>query len=187
MISTKITANIKEETCFYGEPNMVCYEVTLYEETIISLGTKIIYKSNKTNVVPFLFKSLEVAKDFCEISPKYKLVTLINDDCGTTVHYQTYELSKDHKFLGYIEWGENHTIFNKSREQYGFYPSTKEPLVEKFVKNIRVPDWTRTFGLSDLTFIKPFENVSSLCINENNDSRRVNKQWNFELIEKQYD
>ena len=50
----------------------VCYEVSITTEYTNIFGKHI----SKTEILPFLFGSLDVAKDYCEIMPKYKEVII---------------------------------------------------------------------------------------------------------------
>ena len=144
---------------------------------------------SQTETLPFLFGSMDVVKDYCEIMPKYKKVVIENESISKS-YYDTYQLLNDkNESLGYIMWNKSFLIKDIKTYSTGYGTRSihmkyliDKPLIEFFAYKIWVCDtndvekgswcgWIRTkrAKLSDLI-------RETLPIVNN-----TNNVWKFEL------
>lgn len=121
----------------------VCYEVSITTEYTNIFGMHI----SKTETLPFLFGSLDVVKDYCEIMPKYKKVVIENESINKS-YYDTYQLLNDkNESLGYIMWNKSFLIKDIKTYYTGYGTRSihmkyliDKPLIEYFAYKIWVCD-----------------------------------------------
>lgn len=158
------------------------YKVNLITEYNIILFGKTFHKI-KTKEIPFLFKTLDMAKEFCEINPKYKKVCIQNNEEDYySVKFYTYQLVVNRKIIGYIWWNDKTVSFNNGHHMEFKFNSIKfnsNSIIDGFVKNIIIQSWINTNYLSDIKYYgfinKLTDLVKPIVDNE--------KHWRFELIE----
>lgn len=192
MIKENTYANIKEQNISNYVPAgeiTHCYSVTFIKEKTYELFGKVIRKKTTSETMPFVFKSLDIAKDFCEVCPTIISHEFINHSNYNKVIYYTYVLLKNDRIIGYIEWDKHYTCNNLSRMEEGdfdkiFGPFNNDKIVGKFVKNIVLKTWIFTDSLDDIKFEKRHEYLSGLIKDE---EPLINKEtyneWNFKLVE----
>ena len=79
------------------------YAVSIVEEYDLFVFGKFIKKISTINELPFVFKELEVAKDFCELNPKITQYTYSDRTRGDYyTKYRTYELLLNNKIYFYL-------------------------------------------------------------------------------------
>ena len=167
---------------FYSDPQyqtILAYKVNFITEYDIILFGKTFHKT-KTKEIPFLFKTLDMAKEFCEIKPKYKKVCFQNNnEIDYSVKFYTYQLVNNKKVIGYIWWNSN-TVYLSGGKHMEF-KFNSNPIIDRFVKNIGVQSWANTNYLSDIKYYGFTDKLSDLVkpIVNNNDG----KHWKFELVE----
>ena len=184
-----IYANIKEQNIIHyvpaGEINR-CYSVTFVKECTYILFGKIIKKQKTSETMPFTFKTLDVAKDFCEICPTVISDVFVNNEHCRHVKYHTYKLVKNEKTIGYIKWDPYYTNINNKEMNIEFSPFLNDKIVSKFVDAIAVKNWIKTNSLNDVIFNKPCDYLSEL-IKRKETMQIINhetyKEWNFKLVE----
>lgn len=159
--------------------NTKCYEVkyiTRYDRNIFGFMKHV----EKIKTVPFYFKSLEIAKDFCELSPKYNKIIFSNGSKIAVigeVKYHTYKIKLDDKEF-YIEWEYDSIIREKSIFLLEFKIKNK-PIVENFVSDIILKNWLNSNEIYDVNFKNRYELLSEL-INEL--YKNYNEHYSFELV-----
>ena len=163
----------------------VCYEVSITTEYTNIFGKHI----SKTETLPFLFGSLDVAKDYCEIMPKYKDV-VISNGCIRRSYYDTYQLLNDkNESLGYIMW--NNSFLTKDIKTYSTGYGTRsihmkyligKPLIECFAYKICVCDTNDVETGSWCGWVKiRCEKLSELIRETLPIVNNTNNTWKFEL------
>ena len=160
------------------------YLVTTTETYDIELfGVKI---KSQTNIIelPFVFKSLEIAKDFCELKPIIKDVCFFNnsDDGERSARYYTYELTMNKKVTAYIIWDKISVYFDKSIHNIkSIKPRKVYPIVEGFIKSkldAKLNRWVSFYNIYDVSFEDVKETLSDIfCIQDKD-------HYHFELIAK---
>lgn len=192
-----IYANIQEQNITKYIPAAgisKCYAVTFTREKVYTLFGKVIKTQSKSETMPFVFKSLDIAKDFCKICPTVISDVFINSHNYYKVKYETYRLVKNEKILGYIKWNAFYTydanLDYAGQETHKRYTqSLSDPIVDKFVEDIVVKDWVHTNSIKDIKFLNESDSLSELINkveNKNNlkkKSKEVYKEWNFKLVE----
>lgn len=172
-ISEKVVeSQIKPYQTFFA------YKVNLITEYDIVLFGKVFHKT-KTKEIPFLFKTLDMAKDFCEIKPKYEKVCFQNseDGFGFSVKFYTYQLVVNKKIIGYLWWHKQTICIDEKHSEFKFNSNS---IIDGFVKNINVQSWIKTHYLSDIKYHGFTDKLTDLVMPINNDT---GKHWRFELIE----
>jgi len=154
------------------------YKVNLITEYDIILFGKT-FRKTKIKEIPFLFKSLNIAKDFCEINPKYKKVYFHSNDgqYSRSVKFYTYQLVVNRKVIGYIWWSEHTICIDNGHDMLFKY--NNDSIINGFVKSIKVKKWVDTNNLSDIAYYGFTDKLSDLVKTIDNNE----KHWRFELIE----
>ena len=155
------------------------YKVNIITEYDIILFGKTFHKT-RTKELPFLFRTLEMAKDFCEINPKYKEVYFKSNESplgNNSVKFYTYQLVANKEVIGYIWWNDETVYLNNGRHME--FKFNSKPIIYGFVENIKVKKWVDTNYLSDIVYYGFTDKLSDLVKTVNNNE----KHWRFELIE----
>lgn len=179
-----VEKNVETQYTFKSDPHyhtVLAYKVNIITEYDIKLFGKIFHKS-KTKELPFLFRTLEMAKEFCEINPKYEKVYFQNRYDGTCVKFYTYQLSVNKIIIGYIWWHNESVIINNGEHANMTFDVIHNPIVYGFVKNIELNDWMNTHYLSDVRYYG-FTNKLSELVKPVINTSDNEKHWRFELIE----
>jgi len=182
-----LSSNIKKINKF-GKlyPNgIIVYKVFLvYQEDKYMFG-KIVSSKNCEEEIPFLFRSLDSAKDYVSICPQYKNVCICNNDYSSGVEYQTYKLSIGENEIGYIEWVDS--CIHKSEEgcYISFTIDNDFPIIYKFVKNINIDSWENTWHVSDIDFDSRCDLISSLVKYKGNDKEKILEEYRYNLVQEQ--
>lgn len=156
----------------------VYYSASFTEEyNLVICGLNLGAKSHKTEI-PFLFKTLEIAKDFCQFKPKFKWIRFCNNESyGHLVTYETYSISINDKIF-YIKWSKESIILN-TEDMNDEFIMCSNPIVDKFVTDIKLDDWLHTNDMYDIEFINERSSLSALIAVP---SKNL-KKWHFELVE----
>ncbi len=157
------------------------YKVNIITEYDIKLFGKIFHKS-KTKELPFLFRTLEMAKDFCEINPKYEKVYFQDREDGTCVRFYTYQLVVNKSIIGYIWWHNESVIIDHTGNMNMTFNFSHNSIVYGFVKNIELDNWVNTNYLSDVRYYGFTTKLSEL-VKPIINTTDTEKHWRFELIE----
>lgn len=140
----------------------------------------------KTDVIelPFVFKSLEVAKDFCELKPIIKDIHLSNNSNGgdRCSRYYTYNLIMNRIVNAYIVWDNISVYYNSPTFTIrSIKPRKVYPIVEGFIKSssdAKLNSWSSFYSIYDVIFEDVKEKLSDIfCIKDKD-------HYHFELIEK---
>lgn len=192
-----IYANIKEQNVLrFSELSGIkkCYAVTFTIESTYTLFGNVIKTVRKEEIIPFVFKSLEVAKDYCKIHPKIFLDVFVNNECiPIPVKYVTFRLLKNNKIIGYIKWDDDY-VFNadyewgKPIENIRFERCITDPIVDKFVEDINIKRRVAyTCNVKDIDFENPCDTLSELgekiLTNKSRYKKVTFNEWNFKLVE----
>ena len=119
------------------------YVVTFTKVYEMSLFGKVIKEIKKIQEVPFVFKSYEIAKEFCELNPLYKQYTFSQSSRYDTYRttYETYKLVLNNKVNVYIIWDHLNGTYNFAQAE--FHTDDSYPIVKGFIKdelnNIKLP------------------------------------------------
>lgn len=167
-----------ESDSHYHYHTVLAYKVNIITEYDIKLFGKIFRKS-KTKELPFLFRTLEMAKEFCEINPKYEKVCFQNSkEIDSSVKFYTYQLIVNKEIVGYIWWNDETVYLNG--DWHMEFKFNNKSIIDGFVKNIDVQSWSNTFHQSDIKYYGFTVKLTNLVKPINNDN---GKHWRFELIE----
>lgn len=143
MISKHIYTYIQEKhiTLPRVDEPFICYEVTFVTKYDYLLFGKVIKHKEDAEKVPFLFKSIEVAKDFCELNPIYKKRMLSNRKNVDHVHYYTYVLYNNaNEKIAEAYWDKNFiNVVHKDNGDYYYNNVISTPLVDKFAYELYIP------------------------------------------------
>lgn len=154
--------------------------ITTYDVTFLG---KYIKSKTETSEVPFLFNSLDVAKDFCEVNPKICHTYMVEGDSDERrVFYETYQLVVNNRKY-YVRW-EDYSI--KTDDSYNMsFDILPHPVVNSFVDDVILPSWMHTYGLQSVDFHNEREKLSELVSMHtyNTNVANKNKHWKFELVE----
>ena len=165
--------NSKYKTCF--EVEMITNHETLLFGHIIKTQTT-------SQIVPFRFKTLEIAKDYCEVNPDmiietsfFKKVTSLR-----IITYKTYVIYKNDKKIAYVKWDDNFVIDKCNDKQFQY---TIDSIVDKFVTNIKFAAYPSRY--EDIKFENEQDKLSELCMLSNIQykSKEIVNEWNYKLIE----
>lgn len=165
--------------------NGITYYLVTATETydIEWFGIKI---KSQTDVieVPFVFKSLEVAKDFCELKPIIKDVHFFNNSDGgeRSARYYTYILTMNKKVTAYVVWDNISVYYDRSSFSVrAIKPRNVYPIVEGFIKSssdAKLNTWGSFYNIYDVKFEDVKEKLSDVfCIQDKD-------HYHFELVEK---
>lgn len=163
----------KYKTCF--EVEMITNHETLLFGHIIKIKTT-------SKIVPFRFKTLEIAKDYCEVNPDEILETSISKTARNriqTITYKTYVIYKNDKKIAYIKWDDSSVINDYCNEQFC---NTIDSIVDKFVTNIKFADYSTCYD--DIKFENEQDKLSELCMltNVQYKSKEIVNEWNYKLV-----
>ena len=111
------------------------YLVTFTKEYEFSLFGNIIKVFKRVKEVPFVFQSFDIAKEFCELNPKYKKYTFFEESTYGSFksYYCTYKLILNNKVNVYIIW--NHSIVKYDYSSAEYTPVDSYPVVGGFIKD----------------------------------------------------
>ena len=164
------------------------YTVTFSYTSKKFLFNKCIKTIDEKKEVPFVFDSLEIAKDFCELNPTYNdfyLYVPTHDELGKKEsRYYTYELVLNSKVNAYIIWHYESTKLMHNGNIASIKPIDNYPVVKGFVldicKSIKLNDYNRMNCVYDVTI------ENSDVHNKLSEIYSVQKdeQYHFELVEK---
>ena len=166
-------SNSKYKTCF--EVEMITkYETLLFGHNI---KTKLTSK-----IVPFRFKTLEIAKDYCEVNPDMVVETSFSKMVTSlrSITYKTYKIYKNDIIIAYVKWDDNFVINNWWDEQF---QNTIDSIVDKFVTNIKFANPPSCY--EDIKFENEYVKLGELCIQSNIQykSKEILNEWNYKLVE----
>jgi len=165
--------NSKYKTCFEVEM------ITNYETLLFG---HIIKTKTTSHIVPFRFKTLEIAKDFCEVNPDMSIETSFSKMVTRlrTITYKTWVIYKNDKKIAYIKWDDNFVINNCCNEQFH---SAIDSIVDKFVTNIKFSGYAACY--EDIKFENEQNKLGELCMitNVQYKSKEIVNEWNYKLVE----
>lgn len=162
--------------------NRVMYYVVTKRTTydIVLFGT-IIKNVDKTEELPFVFKSIEIAKDFCELNPKIKKFLFAPKG---HLKYETYDLIMNNKVHAYIVWDIDTKSVEYKKYDYDdkrIFPREVYPIVNGFVKcadDIKLDCYNYASSIYDAHAQNVVEKLSDIFNISKND------KYHFELVEK---
>ncbi len=165
--------NSKYKTCF--EVEMITNHETLLFGHIIKTQTT-------SQIVPFRFKTLEIAKDYCEVNPDMSIETSFSKIVTRlrTITYKTYVIYKDDKEIAYVKWDDNFVISKCGSEQFH---NSIDAIVDKFVTNIKFSEYAACY--EDIKFENEQNKLGELCMitNVQYKSKEIVNEWNYKLVE----
>ena len=192
MIKETTYANIKEQSISNYVPAgeiTRCYSVTFIKEKTYELFGKVIRKKTTSETMPFVFKSLDIAKDFCEVFPTIiSDVFCNNNNSNHCVKYYTYRFVKNDKIIGYAKWNDYYMHGNvpkliSEKGNIEFTPFVNDKIIDMFVKDITLKGWVHTHSLNDVKFERPCEYLSELLKNDKQiKDKEIFNEWNFKLV-----
>ena len=159
-----------------------CFEVEMITKHETLLFGHIIKTKSTSKIVPFRFKTLEIAKDYCEVNPDaivetsiYKTITRLR-----SITYKTYIIYKNDKNIAYIKWDDNFVINNHCNTQFH---NMVDSIVDKFVTNIKFSEYAACY--EDIKFENEHDKLSELCIaaGVQYKSKEIINEWNYKLVE----
>lgn len=185
--SKNIVANIKEMG--FNDNSVRAFAVTFIETTEKTIFGRTWTKTEEQGI-PFIFKTLEIAKDFCELKPTIVSDVFVNSndavfDNRHLVKYYTYRLvdKNTDRIIGYVKWDKSVTVKTQSVGNEIFSVNLKSPLVDKFVTDINLKRWVETHSLYDVGFKNEHEKLSELLAYPSKNGMPVYNEWNFKLVE----
>lgn len=159
-----------------------CFEVEIITNHEILLFGHIIKTKSTSQTVPFRFKTLEIAKDYCEVNPDMVVETSFSTMATRlrTITYKTYEIYKNDKKIACVKWDDNFVVTNYCNEQFH---STIDAIIDKFVTNIKCVAYSTCYA--DIKFENEQDKLSELCMltNVQYKSKEIVNEWNYKLIE----
>lgn len=165
----------------YG--SIVCYSLSYIHEYDITFLGHVIKHVKKKEDIPFLFKSIDVIKDYCEYNPKYIKLSLRNE-LGDVL-YKTYKLYRNNETLGYIYWDDR---FIKKETNNGIISLNwriDTPLVDSFAYKVYVPPYSNVCGRDD-GFVgwigSRCNKLNNLIIETLPTISNTTNKWKFELV-----
>lgn len=183
-----IFANIKEQKIMHPTGCIkYCYDVTFTIEKEYKLLGITIKKAEEVETLPFVFKSLDIAKDYCRIHPKVVSDIFVSNDNYPTPHfakYFTYRLVANDKILGFIKWHKDYVTYVESGSIKKIEKSIY-PVVDKFVKYIEVRNYVYVDSANDVIFLYQHDLLSDAMNDEEmygNGKSNTTKEWNFKLV-----
>lgn len=165
--------NSKYKTCFEVEM-IINHEILLFGHVIKTKTT--------SQIVPFRFKTLEIAKDYCEVNPDMIIETSFSKMATRlrTIAYNTWVIYKNDKEIAYVKWDDNFVIDKCGNKQFQY---TIDSIVDKFVTNIKFTAYPSSFN--DIKFENEQDKLSELCMltNIQYKSKEIVNEWNYKLVE----
>lgn len=159
-----------------------CFEVEIITNHEILLFGHIIKTKSTSQTVPFRFKTLEIAKDYCEVNPDMIIDTAFSKMATRlrTITYNTYEICKNDKTIAYVKWDDNFVIENSCNKQFQY---AIDSIVDKFVTDIKFAAYPSSF--KDIKFENEQDKLSELCMltNVQYKSKEIVNEWNYKLVE----
>lgn len=159
-----------------------CFEVEMITNHEILLFGHIIKTKTTSQIVPFRFKTLEIAKDYCEVNPDMIIETSFTKTSTRrrTITYKTHAIYKNDKRIAYVKWNDDFVINNYWNEQFH---NTIDSIVDKFVTNIKFAAYPSHY--EDIKFENEQDRLSELCMatNVQYKSKEIVNEWNYKLIE----
>lgn len=178
----QITKYVKIREVSVQNPNSkhkTCFEVEMITNHEILLFGHIIKTKTTSQIVPFRFKTLEIAKDYCEVNPDMIIETIIETSISKT--YKTHAIYKNDKRIAYIKWEGNFNNYDYCYTEQ--IHNTIDSIVDKFVTDIKyIPYPTR---YADIKFKNEQDRLSELCMatNVQYKNKEIVNEWNYKLIE----
>ena len=171
--------NISE---YYANDFGLAYRVVITNEYDIKIFGKLFHRK-KVKMLPFYFKTYEIAKDFCSIMPKYRSVCVMYSGLNNSIEsnryedYNTYRLVLDNGEEYYIIWQFYKTYREAGLSTETYEYKTTNNVVGAFAKkvnpiNVFNPDIHE----------KLFENLSDLIKYCNDPSNEETYGYTFELV-----
>jgi len=157
------------------------YVVTYDMEYDIVIFGHFIRHVKTTEKVPFIFSTLDIAKDFCKIKPMYDKYIITNK--YGNVFYHTYRLNVNGNVVGYIKWEMNSVVYYHATGEYEYHYKYVDvnPIVDCFAKGVEIKyQWYDIRSIRDITFDRE-QKTLSLMINEGFED--TDNIWKFELVE----
>lgn len=160
------------------------YAVSIVEEYDLFVFGKFIKKISTINELPFVFKELEVAKDFCELNPKITQYTYSDRTRGDYyTKYKTYELLLNNKIYAYVIWEDGSMLYESIGDSKIVKPIEAYPVVRGFItdinNNLRLPTY---WDMNYMNAIKRIDNLKDKL----SDIFYIDdkEKYHFELVEK---
>lgn len=181
---------IKTKNTFVDINGIVLNKVTYYLVTFtinkeFSLFGRIIKEYTQVKEVPFVFKSYEIAKDFCELNPKIKneVFSVVSNRGYFTTKYYTYKLTMNSKVNAYVVW--DHALVDCDSDRAKYMPEKVYPFAEYFIgkeNDMTLPKYSEIYQRSPMApYPKVKNEVEKLsdifCISRDD-------KHHFELVEK---
>ena len=162
-----------------------CFEVEMITNHEILLFGHIIKTKTTSKIVPFRFKTLEIAKDYCEVNPDMIIETSFSKMTtgSQPIKYKTYVIYKNDKKIAYVKWDDNFIINNYYFCSSSQIHDTIDSIVDKFVATINVISYSTCYA--DIKFENEQDKLSKLCMltNVQYKSKGIVNEWNFKLVE----
>ena len=159
-----------------------CFEVEITTNHEILLFGHIIKTKSISQIVPFRFKTLEIAKDYCEVNPDMSIETSFSKIVTRlrTITYNTWVIYKDDKEIAYVKWDDNFVIDKCNDKQFQY---TIDSIVDKFVTNIKFSEYSACY--EDIKFENEQNKLGELCMitNVQYKSKEIVNEWNYKLVE----
>lgn len=160
------------------------YVVTIVKEYDLFVFGKFIKKISTINELPFVFKELEIAKDFCELNPKITEYTYKNRTrADHYTKYKTYELLLNNKIYAYVIWEDGSMLYESVDASKIVKPIEAYPVVKGFItdinNNLHLPNYW------DMNYIYAIERIDNIK-DKLSDIFYIDdkEKYHFELIEK---
>ena len=161
-----------------------CFEVELITKYETLLFGHIIKAKTTSKIVPFRFKTLAIAKDYCEVNPDTIVETSFSKMATglRTITYKTYKIYKNDKNIAYVKWDDNFVINNYCNKQFH---NTIDAIVDKFITNIKFAEYPACYN--DIKFENEQDKLSELCMvaGVQYKSKEIVNEWNYKLVEQQ--
>lgn len=181
----QISKYIKIREVSVQNPNSkykTCFEVEMITNHEILLFGHIIKTKSNSQTVPFRFKTLEIAKDYCEVNPDMIIETAFSKMATRlrTITYNTWVIYKNDKKIAYVKWDDNFVIDKCSDKQFQY---TIDSIVDKFVTNIKFAAYPSHY--EDIKFENEQDKLSELCMvtNVQYKNKEIVNEWNYKLVE----
>lgn len=176
----QITKYVKIREVSVQNPNSkykTCFEVEMITKHEILLFGHIIKTKTTSQIVPFRFKTLEIAKDYCEVNPDMIIETSISKT------YKTHAIYKNDKRIAYVKWEGNFIINNYYYSSTTQIHNTIDSIVDKFVTDIKFVSYPTCYA--GIKFKNELDRLSELCVTTNVQykSKEIINEWNYKLIE----
>lgn len=158
-----------------------CYKVKFITEWDITFLGKVIKHKTKTEDVPLLFKSKDVAEDYCSVHPYLITDVFVNTFNARPVKYHTYRILQNKKIIGYIKWDDR---FIKTTNKEGIIFNPMYNVVDMFAEDIIVNSWIHTSSvINGVKYVFPEKYLSQIIKYEYNHKKDIINHWRYELVE----